>query len=37
MAIGPVISEGQLKRVLEYIEIGKTEGATARCRRCAAW
>jgi len=29
--IGPVISERQRDRILEYIEIGKAEGAIARC------
>lgn len=26
--MGPIVSEGQLKRVLDYIEVGKKEGAT---------
>ena len=29
--IGPVIDQRQLERVLEYIEIGKEEGATLVC------
>jgi aldehyde dehydrogenase (NAD+) len=27
-AMGPLISEGQMKRVLDYIDVGKREGAT---------
>ena len=29
--MGPIVSEGQLRRVLEYIEIGKSEGAELLC------
>jgi acyl-CoA reductase-like NAD-dependent aldehyde dehydrogenase len=29
--MGPVISEGQLKTVMEYVEIGQKEGATLAC------
>lgn len=29
--IGPVISEGQMNRVLEYIDIGRQEGASVVC------
>ncbi len=28
--MGPLVSEGQLKRVLEYIEVGKKEGASIK-------
>ncbi|MCX7791019.1 MAG: aldehyde dehydrogenase family protein, partial [Chloroflexaceae bacterium] len=29
--MGPLVNEDQLRRVLEYIEIGQREGATLRC------
>jgi len=29
--LGPVVSEGQMKSVLEYVEIGKGEGAALAC------